>query len=66
MEKVVKNSTNIIFKKDFFIKSRKEDIRLVYEFSPKATFHLSRSSAEVPTASSTRPGTSSHLTPTAL
>jgi len=30
MEKLVKNTSNIIFKKDFFIKTRKEDIRLVY------------------------------------
>lgn len=27
----------LIIKKDFFIKSRKEDIREFYEFSPKVT-----------------------------
>ncbi len=30
-----KNQESVFIKKDIFIKSRKEDIRLFYEFSPK-------------------------------
>ena len=43
-----------IIKKDFFIKSRKEDIRLFYEFSPKVTILSSRYSEEEHTESSTK------------
>lgn len=31
----IKNQDSVFIKKDIFIKSRKEDIRLFYEFSPK-------------------------------
>jgi hypothetical protein len=33
---------NYILKKDFFIKSRKEDIRKFYEFSPKVCIQLNK------------------------
>lgn len=63
--KMEKNSSkSIVFKKDFFIKTRKEDIRQVYEFSPKVTHPTRRSSAGEPMALSTRPGINSHRTPT--
>lgn len=45
----------LIIKKDFFIKSRKEDIRNYYEFSPKVPRDSLRSLAEEPTGWSTRP-----------
>jgi hypothetical protein len=35
MEKSSKNIDDLIFKKDLFIKSRQDDIRDVYEFTPK-------------------------------
>jgi hypothetical protein len=35
MEKQSKNVDDLVFKKDFFIKSRQDDIRDVYEFTPK-------------------------------
>jgi hypothetical protein len=35
MEGSVKSNESIYMKKDIFIKSRKDDIRTVYEFSPK-------------------------------
>jgi hypothetical protein len=53
------------FKKDFFIKSRKEDIRNHYEFSPKVLLIRARSSAGEPMESSTRHASKNPLTPTA-
>lgn len=46
----------LVIKKDFFIKSRSDDIRTVYEFSPKVLPAPLRSSAAEPTAWSTRRG----------
>ena len=37
------NAEHLIIKKDFFIKSRKEDIRNFYEFSPKVPIPPPRS-----------------------
>lgn len=45
----------LIIKKDFFIKSRKEDIRNFYEFSPKVNHAPSRFSEEELMESSTKP-----------
>ncbi len=50
------NSEAIFIKKDIFIKTRKEDIRLFYEFSPKVRPILARSSGGAPTEWSTRLG----------
>ena len=46
----------LIIKKDFFIKSRKEDIRNYYEFSPKVNHTPSRFWEEELMEWSTRPG----------
>lgn len=35
MQSSSKNQESVFIKKDIFIKTRKEDIRLFYEFSPK-------------------------------
>lgn len=37
---------SMFIKKDIFIKTRKDDIRLFYEFNPKVFFHLIRFLAE--------------------
>ena len=43
-----KEGSDIKIKKDFFIKSRKEDLRQFYEFSPKVTPNSDRSWAVEP------------------
>jgi hypothetical protein len=66
MEKNSTSSSSLVFKKDFFIKTRKEDIRQVYEFSPKVLTHTLRSLGEEHMVSYTRLGTNNLLIPTEL
>ncbi len=47
---------SLVIKKDFFIKSRKDDIRNIYEFSPKVAPSPFRSLEEEPTVWSTKLG----------
>jgi hypothetical protein len=54
MEGSSKETDPMFMKKDIFIKTRKEDIRLYYEFNPKVVCGLVRSLGEEPMAWSTR------------
>lgn len=57
------NIDKLIIKKDFFIKSRKEDIREFYEFSPKVLQVQTRCSEEELMASSIKLGSKNLLIP---
>jgi hypothetical protein len=61
MEGSNKSKESIYVKKDIFIKSRKDDIRTVYEFSPKVPLQLKRFWVEEPMESSTRLALNSRL-----
>jgi len=50
MEPISLNTNNLALKKDLFIKTRKEDIKLFYEFSPKVTSFPLRSWEKAPMA----------------